>query len=160
MVDVGWEESGEQSPECHMGTGLRVFFVHDDGSLERVPLARYERLRRREPGARFAEYAGKRVRCALVALEVAGRIPLAMDHVEYSVLPFDREGFIDDSAREEQTRLAVEILPTIGYEERSGQVINARRQFAKRRYEHEFKWRPTPAIQAAIVAAIFGKEPA
>jgi hypothetical protein len=39
-------------------------------------------------------------------------------------------------------------------------VIDARTHFAKKRYEHEFKWTPTPEIQAAIVSEIFNKEPA
>jgi hypothetical protein len=143
-----------------MGTGVRVFVIDDDGSLKRIPMARYERLRRHEPEGRFPEYAGRRVRCAMVLLQVAGRVPLSIERIDYYLLPFDDGGFIDTTEEEKEARLAVEILPAIGYEERSGQVINARRQFAKRRYEHEFKWRPTPAIQAAIVAAIFGKEPA
>lgn len=143
-----------------MGAGFRVFFVDDDGSLERVPLARYERLRRREPGACFPQYAGKRVRCALVVLKVAGRIPHAIDHVDYSILPFDGEGYIDATEREEEARLAVEALPPYGKGGRPEQVIDARSKFAKRRYEHVFKWKPSPKTQAAIVAAIFGKEPA
>ncbi len=143
-----------------MGTGLRVFFVDDDGSLKRIPMARYERLRRHEPKSRFPEYARRRVRCAMVLLKVAGRVPLAIERIDYYLLPFDDEGFIDTTEQEKEARLAVEILPSIGQEEKSEQVIDARSQFARRRYEHEFKWKPTPETQAAIVAALFGKEPA
>lgn len=143
-----------------MGTGSRVFFVGDDGRLKRIPVARYERLRRHEPDGPFPEYAGRRVRCAMVLLRVAGRVPLAIERIDYYWLPFDDEGFIDTSEQEKEARLAVEILPAIADKDRSDQVIDARSQFARRRYEHEFKWKPTPETQAAIVAAIFGKEPA
>ena len=62
---------------------------------------------------------------------------------------------------EKEARLAVEVLPPyIIDEEQSGRVIDARTHFAKKRYEHEFKWTPTPEIQAAIVSEIFNKEPA
>jgi hypothetical protein len=146
--------------ETDLGTGLRVFVVDDDGSLKRIAMTRYERLRRHEPDGAFPEYAGRRVRCAMVVLEVAGRIPLAIERIDYYILPFDRKGYLDEREQERQARLAVEVLPPVGEEERAGQVINARSQFAKRRYEHEFKWKPSPETQAAIVAAIFGKEPA
>jgi hypothetical protein len=146
--------------ETDVGTGFRVFVVEDDGSLKRIAMAQYERLRRHEPEGAFPQYAGRRVRCAMVVLKVAGRVPLAIERIDYFVLPFDRNGYLDEREQEKQARLAVEVLPPVVEEERDGQVINARSQFAKRRYDHEFKWKPSPETQAAIVAAIFGKEPA
>lgn len=143
-----------------MGIGFRIFLVDDYDSLQRLPMARYQRLRRREPGERLTQYAGKRVRCAMVVLEVAGRKPLAMKRIDYYMLSFDAEGRLDITELQKEARLAVEVLPPFTDEERTGQVIDARSHFAKKRYEHEFKWTPTPEIQAAIVAVIFGKEPA
>jgi len=45
---------------------------------------------------------------------------------------------------------------TILNEEHPKQVINASHRFAKRRYEHEFKWKPSRKVEEAIVGAIFG----
>ena len=143
-----------------MGTGFRIFLVDDDNFLHRLSMARYERLLRHEPAERLKEYAGKHVRCAKVVLEVAGRNPLSISYIEYFLLPLDAEGRIDITEQEKEAHLAVEVLPFITEEQSSGQVIDARSHFAKKRYEHEFKWTPTPEIQAAIVAAIFEKEPA
>ena len=144
-----------------MGTGFRIFLVDDDDSLHRLAMARYQRLRRREPGERLPQYAGKRVRCAMVVLEVAGRKPIRMIHIDYSMLTFDEEGRVDPAELEKEARLAVEVLPPyIIDEEQSGRVIDARTHFAKKRYADEFKWTPTPEIQAAIVSEIFNKEPA
>lgn len=56
--------------EGGMGIGLRIFLVNDDDSLERLAVARYERLLRRDPEECLPQYAGKRVRYALVAYEV------------------------------------------------------------------------------------------
>ena len=143
-----------------MGTGFRIFLVDDDDFLHRLPMARYQRLRRREPGESLPQYAGKRVRCAMVVLEVAGRNPISMSHIDYYMLIFDDEGYVDTAELEKEARLAVEILPPyIDIDEvQSERVIDARTHFAKRRYEHEFKWKPTPEIQAAIVSEIFNKE--
>jgi len=143
-----------------MGTGFRIFLVDDDDSLHHLPMARYQRLRRREPGESLPQYAGKRVRCAMVVLEVAGRKPISMNRIDYYMLTFDDQGRVDTAELEKEARLAVEVLPPYIDEEQSGRVIDARTHFAKKRYEHEFKWTPTPEIQAAIVSEIFNKEPA
>lgn len=96
----------------------------------------------------------------MVVLEVAGRKPISMSHIDYYMLTFDDQGRVDPGELEKEARLAVQILPPYTDEEQSGRVIDARSHFAKRRYEHEFKWTPTPEIQAAIVSEIFNKEPA
>ena len=53
-------------------------------------------------------------------------------------------------------RLGMELVPFIPHKEHSKQVINAQHRFAKRRYEHEFKWKPSRKVEQAIVAAILG----
>jgi hypothetical protein len=52
-------------------------------------------------------------------------------------------------------RLGMELLPSLHDEQYPHQVIDAQHRFAKRRYEHEFKWKPSPKIEQAIMAAIF-----
>ena len=47
-------------------------------------------------------------------------------------------------------------LSSIFEEERSGKIVDARGQFAKKRYEQEFGWVPKPEIEEAIITAIFG----
>lgn len=141
-----------------MGTGFRVFFFDENDSPRGLSMARYKRLRRGEPNERLQEYAGKRVRCALVVLEVEGRKPVGIAHVDYVMVSFDAEGRMDPTELEREARLAVEALPPYIHEEQSGRIIDARSRFARQRLEREFKWKPTPDIQAAIVAAIFEKE--
>ena len=47
-------------------------------------------------------------------------------------------------------------LSSIFEEERTGKIVDARSQFAKKRYEQEFRWAPIPEIEEAIITAIFG----
>jgi hypothetical protein len=143
-----------------MGTGYRVFIFDDNDGLRSLPMARYNRLRRQEPGERLEEYAGKRVRCALVILEVEKRKPIAIERIDYMLVPFDAEGRIDSAELERRAKLAVQCLPPYIHDERLGRIIDARSRFARKRYEQDFTWRPSPGIQAAIIAAIFEKEPA
>jgi hypothetical protein len=148
-----------------MGTGFRIFLVNDDDSLCRIPTARYERLVRFEPQERLPEYAGKRVRCVFVALDVLGRTPLSIRHLEHFMLSFDRDGRIDTNEWDRESKLAREMIGAIIGESLTGEspsakVIDGRGRFASRRYFHEFKWVLTPQVEANIITAIFGKEPA
>ena len=47
-----------------MGIGLRIFLVNDDNSIQRLAVARYDRLLRRDPEERLPRYAGKRLGCS------------------------------------------------------------------------------------------------
>ena len=140
-----------------MGIGLRIFFVHDDDSIQRLPLARYERLVGRDPEERFPQYAGKRVRYALVVLELANRRPVEITKIQYSILNFDSEGRIDPAEQEREAGLTFEALPPLPKDRQSPHVIDARHKFAQKRYRDVYKWTPSPEIAAAIVEAIFGK---
>lgn len=78
-----------------MGVGLRIFLVNDDDSIQRLPLARYERLIRRDPKESLPQHAGKRVRYVEVALALAQRKPVGILRLQYFVLSFDSNGRID-----------------------------------------------------------------
>jgi len=53
-----------------MGLSIRIFIVEEDDTIKRFPLARYERLHKRDPDERFFKYAGKRVRYALIVVDL------------------------------------------------------------------------------------------
>lgn len=142
-----------------MGLAVRVFLVEDDGYLRRLPLARYERLLRGEAEAFLPQYAGKRVRYALVVVELVDRKPIEIRHLEYSWLSFDSEGRLDRSEQRKEARLAIEVIPPVSGEE-SLQVIDARHRFARKSYDDRYKWQPSPDIQAAIIAATLGQNTA
>ena len=136
-----------------MGIGCRVFLIGDNDSLQRISMVRLTRLLHFDRRESLQQYAGKRVRCAMVFLEVAGRQVLSIRNADYFLLPFDDKGQIDKKEWEKAMRLGMELLPSIPDKEHSKQVINAQHRFAKRRYEHEFKWKPSRKVEEAVVAA-------
>ena len=138
-----------------MGTGCRIVFVDDDDSLQRISMARLDRLLHFDRAESFPRYSGKRVRCATVFLEVAGRQVLAINNIDHFLLPFEAKGRIDKKEWEKGMRLGLELLPPLLKEECPRQVINARHRFAKRRYEHEFRWKLTRKVEKAIASAVF-----
>ena len=121
-----------------MGIGSRVFLINDDDSLHRLPVKRYERLFNGEPGEQLPQHAGKRVRCAAVYLEVKERRPQSIIRIDYNFLVFDAEGRIDKSEQEKELRLVFEFTSPfsgISEKESSAKIVDARSQFAKKRYE-------------------------
>ena len=71
------------------------------------------------------------------------------------VRAIDATGKIDRKEWEKEMRLGIELLPFIPDAERPRQVVNAQHRFAKRRYQHEFKWKPSREVEEAIVSAVF-----
>jgi len=139
-----------------MGMGFRIFFVGEDGSLQRISLARYERLYRKDSKECLPRYADKRVRCAMVVLDVEDRKPQSIARIDCSLVPFDSEGRVDLKEWEKRSQLVGYFLDLPIEEQSQDKIIDAQSLFAKKRYEREAKWSLTPEIEQAIEAAIFG----
>ena len=59
-----------------MGLSVRIFIVEEDDTIKRRPLTRYERLLKRDPNESLPKYAGKRVRYALIVINLVNRRPI------------------------------------------------------------------------------------
>ena len=140
-----------------MSSAFRVFLVVDDDCLKRLPLRRYERMLKADPKESLPEYAGKRLRYALVFLELVDRKPARIDQIQYSYLSFDAEGKIDQSEFEKQARLVMEVIGPLDSKQNQGRIIFAGHRFAKKRFHNLFRWTPNPELEAAIVKATLGK---
>ena len=139
-----------------MGTTIWIFFVNDDDSLRRFPLTRYERLIERDPNERLPQYANKRVRYVEVALELEQRKPVGIMRVLYLILPFDSEGRVDAAEQENERRLGIEMMSPILMDRNSKQVVEARHRFARRRFDNEYRWKPTQGMESAVMETILG----
>lgn len=139
-----------------MGLGTRIFIVNDEDTLKRMPLKRYHRLFRRDPEERYPEYASKRIRYVLVVLKLENRKPLEILRIQYAYLAFDPEGRLLEDEREKKARLSMDMLKPMQSEQAPNHVIDARYKFAKKRFDSEYRWNPSPQIEAAIFKAIFG----
>ena len=139
-----------------MGLGTRIFIVNDDDSLERLTLKRYNRLLKGYPDEGLTQYARKRIRYALIVLEMINRKPAEILMTEYSFLAFGSKGRLDAGEREKAARLAMDTLEPIAAEPKSGKVIDVKHRFAKKRFNNRYLWKPTPEIEAAIQRIIFG----
>ncbi len=139
-----------------MGLGTRIFIVKEDDSLQRLTLKRYNRLIKGHLDEGLMQYAGKRIRYALIVLEMINRKPVEILMTEYSFLTFDSMGRLDASEREKAARLAMDTLEPILPGKKSERIIDAKHKFAKKRFGDRYLWKPAPDIEAAIQRAIFG----
>ena len=140
-----------------MGLSIRIFIVEDDNTIKRLPLARYERLLRRDPDERLSRYAGQRVRYALIVVNLANRKPIMVKD-EYAYLDFDKEGRFKEPVYEEVESSPLDMLDILSFEQKKDRrVIDARHKFARKRYFDKNRWEPTDEIVTAIAETIFGK---
>jgi hypothetical protein len=137
-----------------MGTGVRVFFISTDNSVRKVPLTKFERLSDNRSDECFEEYAGERVRCAMVFVRLENRKPAEIIHVDYFIVPFKADGRVDLKERERGRSLVMRSLDLSISPDRK-KVINAIPRILKKKYDEEFKWEPTDVELAMIVKKVF-----
>jgi transposase len=140
-----------------MGLSIRVFIVEDDDTIKRLPMIRFERLLNRDPNEKLSKYAGKRVRYALIVVDLVNRRPIEIVKDEFAYLNFDDEGRLELSEHEQAESLAFDMLNFFSLKQKDKRVIDARHKFAKKRYFDKYRWEPSDEIIAAISEAIFGK---
>ena len=140
-----------------MGLSIRVFTVEDDDSINRLPLAKYERLLKRSSDERLLKYAGKRVRYALIVVDLVNRRPIEIVRDQFGFLDFDDEGRLKMAEHGKKESLAFDMLAHVLSDQTDSRVIDARHKFAKKSYLDKYSWKPTDEIIAAIAKAIFGK---
>ncbi len=138
-----------------MGIGCRTLLIDGNDSLERIPMSRLERLLHFDRVESLLLYAGKRVRFAMVFVDVPGRQVLIVRNINYFLLPFNDKGRTDKKEWEKRLRLAMELPARLLKGQPPKQIVDVRHRFAKRRHEHEFKWKESRKVEEAIVAAIF-----
>jgi len=139
-----------------VGLGTKIFIVKEDDSLQHLTLKRYNRLIKGHPDESLMQYAGKRIRYALIVLEMINRKPVEILMTEYSFLAFDSKGRLDANEREKAARMVMDKLEPILPGKRSERIIDAKHKFAEKRFDDRFRWKPTPEIERAIQRAIFG----
>ena len=142
-----------------MGIGVRVFFVGNESRVKRISLKRFQSLiDGGRDGERLPEYAGQRLRIAVVILEVRGRKPVAIERIDRAILVLDETGRVDRSQEQKQGRLAVGSLSWPMPESKEKSVVDASSLFAKKLIAHEYSWRLTADVEEAIEKAIFVKK--
>jgi hypothetical protein len=133
-----------------MGLSIRIFIVEDDDTIKRLPLASYERLHKRDLYEQLSKYAGKRVRYALIVLDLVNRKPIEIVRDQFGFLDFHDKERLKISEHEQKDSLAFDILAPLLSDQTNSRVIGARHKFAKKSYLDKFSWTPMDEIIAVF----------
>ena len=132
-----------------MSIGVRIMFLDGDRII-RVSQRRFERLVDRDLNEAMPEYAGQRLRCAMVYVQLADRKPVEVVRIDYMVLPLDPEGRVDADLQSRKMMLAGEMFG-FGMTGTAERVVDFGPYLAERQYRAEYKWKPTENEERALV---------
>lgn len=139
-----------------MGHAVRLFLVHDDDSVERFALSRFERLYgRRDPKERLPEHAGKRLRYARFILDTDATTADVV-HAEFGFIQLDAQGRHASGSHHKEIRDAVDMLSVLHTSGWAEPNVLGTREFRQRRFKVEHTWTPSDAVARALRAALAG----
>jgi len=139
-----------------MGVGSRVFLVSGDNTVNRFSLQRFDQLHSEAKTQQAAEFAGQKIRYIQVLLKMVEGKPVKILHLECGFLRFDKDGRLDSDAGWDQMRLAVDMVESGWVADNPAALVNARHLFARREYDHKYRWKPSAAVLKRVGEAIFG----
>ncbi|HRE72820.1 MAG TPA: hypothetical protein PLC14_20230 [Accumulibacter sp.] len=128
-----------------MSIGVRVMFLDGDRII-RVSQRRFDRVLNEA----MPEYAGQRVRCAMVYVQLADRKPVEVVRIDYRLLPLDPDGRLDADLQSRKMMLAGEMFGR-GIAGTSERVVDFGPYLAEKQYRAEYKWKPTENEERALV---------
>ena len=137
-----------------MGLSVRTFIFDEDGSMMKIGIGKYDRLWRREEA--FPEYAGKKLRCSQVCIQLENRRPVDIIRVDYIFISFDRDGYIDAGEVERKMQFAGNMLGPI-FSDYESNILDMGPDISRRLYSEEFMWTPTSSEIESIESAIFDR---
>ena len=132
-----------------MSIGVRIMFLDGDRII-RVSQRRFVRLVDRDLNEAMPEYAGQRIRCAMVYVQLADRKPVEVVRIDYMVLPLDPEGRVDSDLQSRKMMLAGEMFG-FGMTGTAERVVDFGPYLAEKQYRAEYKWKPTENEERALV---------
>ena len=132
-----------------MSIGVRILFLDGDRII-RVSQRRFERLVDRDLNEAMPEYAGQRLRCAMVYVQLADRKPVEVVRIDYRLLPLDPDGRLDADLQSRKMMLAGEMFGR-GIAGTSERVVDFGPYLAEKQYRAEYKWKPTENEERALV---------
>lgn len=136
---------------------LWLFLVHEDSSVDRIALSRFQRLvSQNDPNERWPEYAGKRLRYALLSVEqeTDADEPARVVHASFGFITLDAEGRQCKASAEKAMRDAMDLMGGMMSSKKEQPNVIGERAFRQRRYKVEHTWRPSDEVARRIRDAL------
>jgi hypothetical protein len=137
-----------------MGFSIRAFLLDKEGEPQLFSRARLERLWRNDPRESLPGYAGTDARFALAYIKTDDGHPSEIAHMDYIRLHMGADGRVDEDAEYRRLALAAGSMDFPSVLPKPDMLIDAEHLFNRRRYQHEFSWRPTAAQKESLARLI------
>ncbi len=138
-----------------MGFGLRIFFIDENDKITRIPMARFVRIRDRDPKESLPEHKNSRIRYAEIIVELQNRKPISVARIVYGYLQIDSEGQVDREFLDTEGQVAINMLPSIPLPGEPKNVVHASDRFAQKRFKDKFTWTPSFELEQEIIKKSF-----
>ena len=131
---------------------VRYFLVTGEDEIIRLSCARFDRLDSNPPKDNIKEFAGQRVRWAEIVVELENRKPSKVLHVTYGYLHFKNDGYLDVDRFTNDAAIVINAaFPDFLVVDEPDNVINAQREFLKKRRDHQVCWKPNTTLERKIM---------
>ena len=144
--------------ECRMAMddrriSVRDFLINKQDRIYRFPLSSFTAMVRDQKAHPYPQFAGTRVRCTEVFVELAGSRPVRITRMIHFVLSFNEDGILDKEVhmRQGMARYNLALNATIPYE--NTHVVDAKDRFLT----SSGQWKPTPVLEERLCEAALGK---
>jgi hypothetical protein len=132
-----------------MSLAYRVFLLHPDQTLYRVPHGTLTQLCAWTPELLLPEFANQRIRLAHVYVQMHNRLPTHVKQIEGQYIRFDARGAIDMKSLLDAELLTLQAIVKKDPRttDASSNIIDARSRFERARC----LWTPSPEIRDRII---------
>ncbi|NOR23620.1 MAG: hypothetical protein GQ542_04380 [Desulforhopalus sp.] len=133
---------------------IRIFLVSDGDEIYRVPNTKFDRMLKGSFEENTDRFSGKRVRAAEIAVKIENRKPIQVLRAIYHYLHFNKDGILDcDRLMKDGAIVANAGIPSFLEEKSQGNLINAKKEFAKRQRDNTVWWKPNMQLERNILDA-------
>jgi hypothetical protein len=125
-----------------VGFGVRVYGFDPAGQVRRITVSTFEHLFDGANDKTIPEYAGQRIKIAMLFLRTHNRKPISIRRIEYSIVFFDSKGCIDQDQVREEMHMAASSAEWFGPNPRDV-LTQLKPSLARLKYRDKFSWIPT-----------------
>ena len=136
-----------------MGLGLRVF-VFDENDIRKISYARFQRLLDGDAKESLSEYAGKKIKYAVVLIETKNRKPIEVLNIDLGYVYVKHDGKLNQNKLRQGTADAMKAV-SFTDEEPPANVVDASATFAAKRYRDKHTWAPSQDEMNQIYQLVF-----
>jgi hypothetical protein len=137
-----------------MRVAFRHFLLDREGALYRLPSATLDRMLQFPTRHCVTRFAGQRVRCAEVAMEMMNGQPLRVVRSVFNMVTFKSDGTLVPPLRDRHVRARAELALALGAPDRHAGIAEASTRFVARGGQ----WTPSAAVVRRIEQTALGHQ--